>query len=107
MPTNNKELQRKYRREYYERNKESHYARNNEKRERLKDLIREAKNKPCADCNKIYPYYVMDLDHRDPLQKLFNPSKLVNHGSLSKMLAEIEKCDVVCSNCHRIRTYGH
>lgn len=65
-----------------------------------------ARDKPCMDCKKRYPPYIMDFDHRDPTKKSF----LVSHGMrgipLLRVLAEIEKCDVVCSNCHRERTWG-
>jgi hypothetical protein len=62
-----------------------------------------AKAKPCADCGVQYPPYVMDLDHVRG-EKLFVLSKGYNH-SPEAQLAEIEKCDVVCTNCHRERTH--
>ena len=51
-----------------------------------------------------YPYYVMDFDHVDG-DKLMMSSDLVNFGGTAKLLAELAKCDVVCSNCHRERTF--
>jgi hypothetical protein len=47
----------------------------------------------------------MDFDHRDGERKLQLVGRLFASGALNKALAEVEKCDVVCSNCHRIRTY--
>lgn len=45
----------------------------------------------------------MDFDHlRD---KKFNLSKAHLTGSLKKITEEIAKCEVVCSNCHRVRTF--
>jgi hypothetical protein len=78
-----------------------------EQRERLhkhRVLLDNAKNKPCADCGVKYDPWVMDFDHlRD---KKFTISGKASQGySLEKLLAEIAKCDVVCSNCHRIRTH--
>lgn len=72
-------------------------------RSRNQATIRAAKAKPCADCEIEYPFYVMDLDH-------VRGKKLVAVGhigpcSIEKLLAEIAKCDVVCSNCHRERTF--
>ena len=55
---------------------------------------------PCADCENGDPR-VLDFDHVRG-KKLFN----INEGmtySFGTILAEIEKCDVVCANCHRIR----
>jgi len=57
------------------------------------------------DCGKIYPPYVMDFDHRDPSEKVLNLSKVYAFGK-EKLLAEVKKCDIVCSNCHRIRTFS-
>lgn len=67
------------------------------------DIIKQAKDVPCADCGKRYPHYVMDFDHvREG--KLANVSNLAK-GNVDTLLAEIAKCDVVCANCHRERTY--
>jgi hypothetical protein len=52
----------------------------------------------------------MDFDHREGETKLFNLSSAWVRGGLSKIKEEIAKCDVVCANCHRLRTYrraGH
>lgn len=66
--------------------------------------IREQKNKPCIDCNVKYPFYVMDFDHCRG-EKLFGLSNY-SGKSLEDIKLEIEKCDLVCSNCHRIRTHN-
>lgn len=68
------------------------------------ELIREHKSKPCADCGVLYPYYVMDFDHRDGKDKVINLAH-ASRMTRPKILEEIAKCDVVCSNCHRERTY--
>ncbi len=60
---------------------------------------------PCADCGIEYPSYVMDFDHRDPTEKLFNIATAWNR-SREVTLTEMDKCDVVCANCHRERTHG-
>lgn len=62
------------------------------------------KDKPCVDCGIKFPYYVMDFDHKDS-EKLGEIAKMVNK-SWDKLLKEIKKCDVVCANCHRIRTHN-
>lgn len=69
-------------------------------------LIEKSKEVPCADCGKKFPFYVMDFDHRNPDTKSANVSSLVSRGaSLARIQEEIDKCDVVCANCHRIRTW--
>jgi len=62
----------------------------------------------CHDCgSKALPPYCYDFDHRDPASKEWNISELVRKvSSMQRIADEIDKCDVVCSNCHRIRTHG-
>lgn len=58
------------------------------------------------DCKREFPSYVMDFDHRDASTKRDTVSNLVAKArSLMAIEAEIAKCDLVCSNCHRIRTH--
>lgn len=59
---------------------------------------------PCMDCNSFYPAECMDFDHRDGEKKISMVSTMAINGTSAKMLAEIAKCDLVCANCHRIRT---
>jgi len=101
------EEKRAYYQAYYRRNKALYVARSIEYLKKIKQLLRSAKDKPCADCGQRYPYYVMDFDHREGEIKLFNVSSLNGHRRTSrkKLLDEIAKCDVVCANCHRDRTH--
>ena len=69
---------------------------------RYQTLVRAAKAVPCADCGVQYPYYVMDFDHVRG-EKLFEIS--AGHRHIALLLDEIAKCDVVCANCHRARTF--
>jgi hypothetical protein len=62
------------------------------------------KSRACADCGIKYPYYVMDFDHREGEIKQYELNR-IDRMSIKAILREIEKCDVVCSNCHRVRTY--
>jgi len=70
-------------------------------------VLKEAKNKSCMDCGVQYPYYVMDLDHRDPTQKTKAVSQMLRRCGLETLKKEIAKCDLVCANCHRIRTFNN
>jgi hypothetical protein len=75
------------------------------RRTAARKYVAEIKNRPCMDCGIVYPWYVMDLDHVRG-EKLSDVSSLVDNGaSLARLKTEIVKCDVVCSNCHRIRTH--
>lgn len=97
------EKQRAAKRRYYDRNKHVYLEKNRRKRKRMKALAREAKSVPCMDCGQRYPYFVMDFDHREHKRALI--PRLINSLSLRRLEAEIAKCDVVCSNCHRSRTF--
>ena len=76
-------------------------------RERRTEFVRALKDKPCVDCGGIFPSCAMDFDHRDPSRKIANVSKLAHSAEAQdKILREIAKCDLVCANCHRVRTYN-
>ncbi len=64
-------------------------------------------NTPCTDCTETFPYYVMEWDHiPERGQKRFNISKVAGHGmNTARAQAEIAKCDLVCRNCHGLRTH--
>lgn len=71
----------------------------------MKQWIRELKEEPCLDCGERFPHYVMDFDHRDGEQKEGIISRLANQLSVRRLEAELKKCDLVCANCHRMRTF--
>lgn len=60
------------------------------------------KSIPCFDCGGQFPPECMDFDHRDPSTKRRAPGAI---GSLNALQNEIMKCDLVCANCHRTRTF--
>lgn len=62
-----------------------------------------AKAVPCMDCGGRFPACCMDYDHRPDTMKVRNVSKFARSGWRGAF-TEIAKCDVVCANCHRIRT---
>lgn len=64
-------------------------------------LLDELKSVPCADCKNSFDSVCMDFDHLE--NKRFTISQCV-HYTTATLLAEIDKCEVVCANCHRIRT---
>ncbi|MCL9971805.1 MAG: hypothetical protein NBV63_00105 [Candidatus Pacebacteria bacterium] len=63
----------------------------------------------CLDCGfegRRAPF-VLDFDHRNGLaDKKFAIGDWARSVlSIEKIKAEMSKCDLVCANCHRIRTY--
>jgi len=58
----------------------------------------------CISCGESNPV-VLEFDHRDPKEKKFNISDGVRRCSTTDMIMdEIDKCDILCCNCHRVRT---
>lgn len=94
-----------YQKAHYAKNK-AYYREKARAKEKLIQSIIKAKKEstPCMDCGRMYPSYVMDYDHRG--DKLYNIAKMARVGSLKKLAVEMAKCDIVCSNCHRERTWG-
>ena len=69
--------------------------------ERTRYLLEYFGDHPCADCGETDPL-VLEFDHLGG--KLFNIGSALTYRNWESILAEIEKCDVVCANCHRRRT---
>lgn len=102
---------------YYHSNKEKYLELDREryKRDRSKriqkSLNRQVENRKwawelkatlsCNQCGEAHSA-ALDFHHRDPSGKEYNVSQMFS-GTYSRqtILAEIEKCDVLCSNCHR------
>lgn len=116
MPLKDQGKRRAYHAKYmkevwYPKNRKKHvgYVRRNKRR--VAAYLEQYKRKhSCIDCNfsgKKYPY-VLDFDHTQG-----KPAKKFNIGSWSRavlsieaVMCEIEKCELVCANCHRIRTFS-
>lgn len=71
---------------------------------RNRQFIQQEKLKAgCVDCGYNAHASALDFDHLPGVEKLFNlgtPSA----RSLDVIKAEMAKCEVVCANCHRVRT---
>lgn len=71
------------------------------------NLLAELRGVPCADCGGMFPKAAMDFDHRDPSTKRYTVSRMLLRATTEDILLEAAQCDVVCANCHRMRTYLH
>ena len=105
MSANDPEYHRAYKQKHYAENKQRYIDQAAARREKLAEEVRLLKSKPCCDCGVQYAWWVMQFDHRDPAQKESYVSHLVRDYKRKKVFEEIEKCDVVCANCHADRTY--
>lgn len=61
--------------------------------------------RPCTDCGRVFPPQVMQWDHLPGYQKLGDLSEDFWGRPREDVLAEIAKCELVCTNCHTIRTF--
>jgi hypothetical protein len=61
--------------------------------------------RPCTDCGRIFPAQVMQWDHLPGAPKLGEISTGLRGRSRDEILEEIAKCELVCTNCHAIRTF--
>lgn len=90
---------------HYIKNKQKYRESAKRHKDKLRREIDSRKDKPCADCGIQFPPWIMQFDHRNPEEKEFTIGYDKWSWSLKKTLKEIEKCDVVCANCHAHRTY--
>lgn len=71
---------------------------------RRRKLVDALKNRPCMDCGDWLEPFQMDFDHRPGTVKEFAIGTFA-YATVPRILVEIAKCDVVCANCHRLRTH--
>ncbi len=77
-----------------------------ERQRKLRAAVAAEKDRPCTDCGESYPYYVMQFDHMDGETKVLDVATALSRGwSIARLQQEIAKCEVVCANCHAIRTH--
>ncbi len=109
MAYTNKEDQKKAARRHYLANKTVYIE-----RARLGKIKSIARNRrflyeyllihSCVDCRETNPI-VLEFDHDKSKEKEDNISNMMCNGvSLSKLQLELDKCEVRCANCHRIKT---
>ena len=113
MPYKDKEYakakHREYSREHYLRNIDEIKARTASRNKRVREENREfiiniKESTPCTDCGQNYPFYVMHFDHiyekNASISNLWRSS-----NSIKRIQQEIDNCEIVCANCHAIRTH--
>lgn len=107
----NHESIKAYRREWYAKNREAEKARllkstkkrKQDARDKLQELKRTLK---CNRCPENHPA-CLEFHHTDPNEKSFTISSGLSSGmSISRLLEEAAKCEVLCSNCHRKHHYA-
>ena len=105
-----------YNKAYLEANREALTAKKTARRRHLKKdklravdiLIKRYEGTPCMDCDGVFEWCSMDFDHRPEEIKEINiapyAAQKATPTNMAKIEKEIAKCDLICSNCHRVRT---
>ena len=91
---------------YHARNRDHLIA---QKRRRLDGIVawmRAQKDKPCMDCGGTFHPAAMTFDHPPGADKRDDIATLAKRTSIASVRAEIEKCELVCANCHAVRTFN-
>jgi hypothetical protein len=105
-PAKRKEYTSKYHREvWYPKNKARRLELNRANRDRIREHIKFVKlSRGCIDCGYRKYAEALDFDHIG--EKLFDIGISAQQSiSIKRINEEILKCEVVCANCHRVRTY--
>jgi hypothetical protein len=90
---------------YYKNNKQKENSRNKAVFNEIRDWYRNLKNNPCVDCGKIFHFSAMQYDHVGEVTKNGSLANIVKSGNKNRILEEISKCELVCANCHAVRTW--
>ena len=88
--------------EWYKNNPDKHKAYVKQRAQEIRKWFLEIRNTlACEICGENHPA-CLDFHHENPEKKLMTVSRMVQNGwSKTKILEEIAKCRVLCSNCHR------
>lgn len=99
--SNCRECQKDYRKTHYLNNRQKYIDKaKNYKDTFIQWFIGYKKNLSCQSCGENR-YWVLDFHHKDPNGKDAEVSTLLKSCNKQKILDEISKCVVLCSNCHR------
>ena len=91
---------------YHERTRPIRLSQKRERMQSLVDWMRELKSsRPCTDCGRWFHHAAMGFDHLPGTTKRSEISTLLYSGYRQVLLDEIAKCELVCTNCHAIRTF--
>lgn len=72
---------------------------------RYSEFINSLKSKKkCCDCRFDFPHYMLDYDHIQAKSFELNRAKQLRTDK-GRVLEEINKCELICVNCHRLRTF--
>ena len=105
MGYKDKNKQKEYQQKHHQRTKKKKRKQQNQLKDKRKIFILEEMQKrgnKCAKCG-FSDIRALDWHHLDPNDKVNSISEMIrNRVSMDKLQAELDKCELVCANCHRI-----
>jgi hypothetical protein len=74
--------------------------------QKLKSWYKDLKSGPCTDCDGVFDPVCMHWDHKPGFERNGGTTiqQLYRAGRKDQILEEIQKCELVCANCHALRT---
>ena len=101
-----KSCRRAYDRSYHLRTRPTRIRQAKARHEKLVAWYRELKSHtPCADCGGFFHPVAMTWDHLPGQEKVGDVGTLLRRHSRETLLNEIAKCELVCANCHAVRSF--
>lgn len=105
MPYKDPEAAKAAKARHYQKNKALYQGKAQEQRRVREQYVFDLKSvTPCVDCNVVYHPCQMQYDHISD-DKVASVSDLIRYSTLGAVKLEISKCELVCSNCHSMRTW--
>lgn len=97
-----KDCMKSYRKKHYTENKETYIKQKDARSLKYRlEFYGWLQTQKCVDCGND-DFRVLELDHQR--DKSYNISEKIAYTPFKTIMKEVEKCEVVCANCHRIRT---
>ena len=104
MPYKDKEKQRAYQARHYQENKERYQDSKKKSRRKVLGVVANLKRGSCVDCGGKFHPCAMQFDHIGD-DKVAAIGRLKRSKGLDAVLEEIKKCELVCGNCHAVRSF--
>jgi hypothetical protein len=102
-----KPCRREYAASHYQANKSRRQAQNKKRQaEFFAWYISLKAGRPCADCGRVFHPAAMHWDHLPGADKKADLANLARRGNRQLILDEIKKCELVCANCHAVRSFA-
>lgn len=101
----NKDKNREIARQYYSLHKEEQKEKHIDRAHKTKAAAIKLKGGRCSMCGIEYNgenAAIFDFHHLNPEEKEYNPKRVINNGLTKRALGELDKCILVCANCHRL-----